>query len=275
MEDPLEAEVRLASPRAEERARLDDEAVVQAQTLLGQEVDQDSLPIEVQALISRCMEGTEPLSRELKHNEARKLSAQHIVWIGLRAAGWRVREIARVTGFDTYTIHLLLRHPYARKLLDALVHRNTVRVLDIRTRLEEYTAELVDHVFGLAMAEEDTETVAKVTFGFLDRAGFGPTSKTVSEETKNVNLRATASASGLARLASALEGSQVVSREVMASWRPAPPPDVGGGESVGLSEEGLGTSSRGEGAPAQPSPQPQPRPQAQAPAPAPAKTEVA
>lgn len=178
---------------------------------------------EVQELIQRTLDGSEPLGRDLKPWEVVKFSPIHVNVCVLRAAGFRGVEIHKILGLEPSTISITLNHPYGVKLIGALVPRGAVKVFDIKTRLEENASELLDHMYSLAMKSEEVEEVAKVTFGILDRAGYQPK----PAASKEVAGTFTVQDSTMRRLERAMEGSKMVTQEVMPRWVPKRPPDEG------------------------------------------------
>jgi hypothetical protein len=197
-------------------------ANVIAQEELDTVLDHSNLRPEVQALIERMLAGIEPYGRDLKAHEVKKFSPMHINIATLRAAGFKGTEIIQITGCGKQHVYLTLIHPYAKKLIQALVPQNSVRVIDIRTRLDEYAGELLDKTFGLALVSEDFEQVTKVTFGLLDRAGFS--AKEVASS-KPDGREIPADASTMRRLLSAMEGSKQVDEQIMPHYVGSAPPD--------------------------------------------------
>lgn len=187
---------------------------------------------ELQGLIDRMLDGVEPLERPLKTWEPVKFSPVHINICTLRAAGFKGVEIARIMDIDPQRVSITLRHPWGQKLIRALVPKNVVRVIDIRTRLDEYASDLLDHSFGLALKSEDPEVVSKITFGILDRAGYAP-KPSGSGDTGNHVAPPSARESTMQRLASAMEDSNAINREIMPSWTPRRPPEETSGLPVG------------------------------------------
>jgi hypothetical protein len=226
-EESLQPEVHLAEPG--------NSAVSAAIAVL--EDATAGLSPEVLAMMDRMMDGVEPVDRPLKTWEQVKFSPMHINICTLRAAGFKGSEISRIMGADQARISVTINHPYGRKLIKALVPQNAVRVIDIRTRLDEYASDLLDATFGLAMRSEDPEVVSKITFGILDRAGYAP--KPPEHSGQVANQHGTASDTVMQRLAVAMEGSNAVNREVMPSWTPREPPEGPSGLSVG---EAVGSS---------------------------------
>lgn len=181
------------------------------------------LPQAVKDLLGRCMDGTEPTGRELKHNEVKKFAPQHINIIMLRAAGFRSGEIARWLELDPVYVSVVLNHPYGKKLISALVQHTAAGVTDIKTRLSIYASDMLDKIYGLALQESDLEKVSKVGFALLDRAGHGPTQKIQAETKRGMD---TATEATLGRLSAALEESNAVDRVIMPGYVPKPPPEA-------------------------------------------------
>lgn len=220
----LEREVQIADQEAPATVSPPglSEAESSGQRALNEELGEAQLTPVVMSLIERLMAGTEPFGRELKAWEVKAFSPVHINVCTLRAAGFKGVEIARICSLDSSRVSQILTHPYGVKLVGALVPRNSVRVLDIRTRLEEYAGDLLDRVYGQAMIDEDLEKVQKVTFGMLDRAGYNPKPAVQSEKPSGELNDST-----FRRLARALDESSQVDREVMPTWVPRRPPEEG------------------------------------------------
>lgn len=182
------------------------------------------MPQAVKDLIKRCMDGTEPPERPLHSNEARQFSTQHVNICMLKVAGFRTGEIASACGYTPTMVSVTIHHPYGRKIIHALMTARGTRVLDIRSRLDEYAGEVLDHMYGLAVASQDLKEVSNVTFGLLDRAGYSTTHKITQVPASQL-----ASENALARVASALEQSASVDSHIMQSYVPSSPPDEGRG----------------------------------------------
>lgn len=197
--------------------------------LTGDE-DGAELPQHVRELIKRCLSGEEPIGRALHNNEPTKFSTQHVNICLLRVAGFRNGEIAAACGYTPTMVSIATNHPYGKKIIAELISSRGGRVLDIRSRLDEYASEVLDHVFNLAIGSQDLAVVSKVGFNLLDRAGYAPTQRLEVTDKREI-----ASEGSLNRLASALEQSQSVDSHIMPVYIPSPPPDEGRGE-VGASE---------------------------------------
>lgn len=198
-------------------------------------VEASRLTPEIQELIQRMMEGTEPYGRDLKHWEVVKFAPWHVNICTLRAAGFKVVEVAQIVGSAPANVSVVLRHPYGVKLVQALVPRGTIKVFDIKTRLEDYASDLLDKTHKLAMESQDVGEVSKVTFGLLDRAGYQPKPPEGAKAPGSLLGDST-----LRRLTAALGESSQVDSEVMPGWRPRRPPEEGAlpaGDEVGSSGE--------------------------------------
>lgn len=184
---------------------------------------ENALSPEIQALIRRCLDGTEPIDGDLKQHHVEAFTTRHINMVMLRAAGFKGIEIAAALGCNNVTVSNTINHPYGRKLMAALMASRGVRVLDIRTKLDVYAGEILDQMFELTSKSNDLELVSKVGFGLLDRAGYNATQK-VQQVPASKGL---ASEDTLSRLASALEESECVNASIMPAYIPKPPPDEG------------------------------------------------
>jgi hypothetical protein len=199
-------------------------------------LDDAILAPAIQALIARCIDGKEPYGRDLKINEVQKFNSNHVQAVLLRVAGFRPREIAEMVGLGMQQVYLLMTHPYTKKIIKALVPEQTTRVINIRTRMEEQAAELMDHAFGLAMASQELKDVKDVTFGFLDRAGYGAVQKTANVSLSSKDL---ASEHTMSRVADALGESNLVDTVVMPNWTSPRPPEEGSRDPLPSSEPEL------------------------------------
>jgi hypothetical protein len=241
------------SQRLERETQIADEESkpVSPMVLAAQEETLDAIGVsrlapDIQALIQRMFDGTEPTGRELKSWEVLKFNPRHVNIVVLRAAGFKGSEIEQITGYERANIYNTLSHPYGKKLVQAMQGQNSARVIDIRTRLEEYAGELLDHTFAMALKSEELEEVTKVTFGLLDRAGHSPR-ESKADRPKPEDIRP--SESVMTRLAEAMEGSKSVDSQVMPTWKPRRPPEESFEDeapgSVSVGTEDVGGHSRG------------------------------
>lgn len=215
----LEQEVQIA-PLVPQESTADLEAI---QPIPGPEDDEPAdFSEELRAMIARCMDGTEPTGRTLATDEPKRFTSRHVNICLLRAAGFKVREIAETAGYTKVMVTTIINHPYGRKIIHAVVMSRGARVLDIRTKLDSYSAELLDRMYEMAQNSEDLVAVGKVTFGLLDRAGYGAVQKVQQDVHVSKGVDSTAN---IARLADALGESTTIDAHVMPTYVPKPPPD--------------------------------------------------
>jgi predicted transcriptional regulator len=223
VEDRLRAEVSIAPSEAKHE-------VVEASGLngLADATSDAALNPEVQALIARCMEGTEPLPQGVlrKTWENEKFNSRNVQVVMLRAAGFKQNEIAGMLDISPAWVSTTLAHPYAKKILYALLPHQGARVINIRTRLEEQSGELMDHLFGLAMKSEEIDDVKEVTFGFLDRAGYNPVAKSATAVGRPGDFVSQASSKEISRLADAMDESNSITSDIMPNFKPHAPPET-------------------------------------------------
>jgi hypothetical protein len=247
LDEPLVPEIHLAEPPPSNGKEAFGALVGRADDEIVEGVFEIKETPEVQELIKRCLDGTEPFDRDRKYWQALKFGPQHVNIAVLRAAGFKPSEIAKTLHQCVSHISVVLHHPYARKIIHAIVPENSPRIIDIRTRLEAHASALLDHMVDLALKSEDVDAVRQVGFGLLDRVGHGPVQKTI-----NASVPASAFMEGavaehpsLGRLAAAMEESNRIDKEVMPGWKPSRPPEEG---SLPSSEVGLGgPGGQGEG----------------------------
>jgi len=222
--EELESESRIAGTQPPgEVAPPETQAPAPVSALLEVEEYDDVLPPAVRQLINRCMTGEEPYGRELKTGEFQKFSPQHVQMVLMRSAGMRQNEIASLLGVTAMTVGSACRHPYGKKIIFSMMHRQGVQVVDLRGRLEAYANDLLAHTMELAIISEDIEQVSKVTFGLLDRAGYGP--KATATDGRGHKTGASAEASAMEQLANAL-GESTQADRIASNFRQIPAPDI-------------------------------------------------
>lgn len=262
-EGSLEREEHISAPASQ--AATNQTMVAAARDELDESVNVQRLPVQVQQMIERMMNGSEPYDRELRDYECKKFNPAHINICVLRAAGFKGSEIIQITGYQRQQVYLAMGHPYGKKLVQTIINNGHGRVIDIRTRLDEYAGELIDHTFALAMQSNELKEVKEVTFGMLDRAGYGA-KQSEAGGSKPADSEINADASVLKRLSRALDGSKMVDDMVMPTWTPRRPPeeqfeqdhpaaesasvgaDPEGGQGLGEASSGQSGSQRARGA---------------------------
>lgn len=243
MNSELGHEIRLAAPPPPSSQDVSDNPVLEeAQAAIGQFADEDgaALPQVVADLIKRCLDGTEPIEGlgSDKYWVATKFSARHVNIVMLRVAGFKNIEIAQAMGTTPVTVCSIVNHPYGRKIINAMLAARGTRVLDIRTKLDYYADEILDHIYDLTAKSADLDVVSKVGFGLLDRAGYSVTHKVAHQ----APLAASASESTLSRLASALEESGSIEAHILPVYVPkGPPEDQGRATAAGFAGQSQGS----------------------------------
>ncbi len=220
-EERLEVEVQIAKPPATPTSP-EGNGAQQIREDFQDAAEASKLSPQIQEMIQRMLDGSEPYGRDLKPWEVVKFNPIHINVCTMRAAGFRGKEIADMTSLDVSMISTTLRHPYGVRLVGALVPRGVTKVFDIRTRMEEYASDLLDKTFGEAMKSDDLKAVGQVTFELLDRSGY---KAVVAESEKPKGIAG--SNPLISRLVSAMEESRLVTAQVMPTWVPRSPPEEG------------------------------------------------
>ena len=255
MEDRLEAELHLdAKPSQPAHQRRNAEAVELGRRLVDDAFEAQLDNPELRALVQKILDGTEPLGGPLHQNMPQKFTPRHINFALSYIAGMKIAQIAEMFGCGYQAVYWTVRHPWTKKLKELIAPQNAVRVIDIRTRMDQYAGDLMDYLFEKTIAEADTEVVAKVTFGLLDRAGYSPVNKTMPVDARTPGaLPLQDNQSALSRLARAMEESNRVNNEIMPAWIPPKPPEDGGG-SVGTPDQSPSDESGPEMTPSGTSP---------------------
>lgn len=106
------------------------------------------------------------------------------------------------------TVSVILKHPYGRQLMAALLPYTAVQALNMKTKIQGYAAQLVDRLYEVGMDSEDEQVVARIGFGMMDRAGFSAPREAKISHTHSM----AAPAASINRLSQALEESMQVSQ---------------------------------------------------------------
>jgi hypothetical protein len=199
---------------------------------------------EIKGLITRCMDGTEPLPRPLHPFEMRKFSPQAVNVVLMKVAGFKTGEIVEMTELHPVSIRSYVKHPYGQKILQALLPKAVVAALDMRTRFKGWAANLAERIYSVGMTTEDENVAARITFGMMDRAGWGPSQEIKHRHGASASL--VSSAKSIDRLTAALDASRRVDEIVSVDYKIIEGPSAG---LLASGSAGSGTSgeSRGEG----------------------------
>ena len=186
---------------------------------------------QVAALIERILKGEEPWKprTDLPPNsyQIQRYTSQHVHMVLLRVAGFRKEEIAEMCRVSRAVVRYTLEHPLSQKLMATMFPQVVDQTLDMRNKLARLSDAMVGRLATIALSTPDEALATKITFGLLDRTGFGPAQKiTASVEDK----RLSAPAAAVSRLSAALEGSKRVDSILDANYRFKPA--VQGSEAV-------------------------------------------
>lgn len=147
-----------------------------------------SVPEQVAALVVQAFAGTLPRSRPLTYWEPEKLRPRHIQAIRLQIAGYNNNDIAEALGYTPSRVSILLSHPDAQTIRNALVSVVTGDALDVRTQINQASGEALNVVLDSMRNVGEYKEKAKIAFGILDRAGYSVVQKV--ENKTEINLTA-------------------------------------------------------------------------------------
>ena len=197
---------------------------------------------ELQEMIQRILEGSEPLDRPLHPWEPKRFNAAHVNIILMRAAGFKPGELAEMLGFDRSRISVILKHPYANRLLALLLPLAAKSAMNTRARLDTYASRMLDRVYQVGIESEDEQVVTRIGFGLIDRSSFAPTRQAEIHHKHTLS----APAASITRLSAALDESRELDRQITPDYTilPAGEGDAAqDGSSPDLASDGLARSS--------------------------------
>jgi hypothetical protein len=143
---------------------------------------------DIEDLFDAALAGFLPRSRELKPWEPDKLNARHLQIINMKAAGISNTKIAEILGVGEGNVSIVVNHPDSQYLLARIIAYAAENVADIRVRLEASAALAHEKLNEILLTSKKEESVIKVGFGFLDRAGYGAVQKTESKITNEIHM---------------------------------------------------------------------------------------
>lgn len=128
----------------------------------------------VPALVEAAMRGIMPLTRPLKQWEPEKLNPVHIQMIMDRAMGMKCGEIAQKFDLDPNRVSVILNHPFAERILTAILSTLSDRITDPVERMRGYAHEMIEVKLGMVRDKATPKALKNaIASDFLDRAGFG------------------------------------------------------------------------------------------------------
>lgn len=151
--------------------KIDDAYAAQA---AGPKAPSDITPTRVGMTISKALAGELSRDREPHYWEPDKLSPRHIGMILDRAQGMTVKDIAAQYDIDAARVSVILGHPDARTVMNAVMSQTADNVSDPLVRIQRYASEMLDIKVEIARDEKTPKMLRdKIATDLLDRAGFG------------------------------------------------------------------------------------------------------
>jgi len=162
---------------------------------------------ELRELIASAMDGTMPIEGSIPDGLPIKLNARALQVVMLRIAGYNGPEIASISGFHKVYVQMLLRHPFARRILvvagASAIAQATATSRSLRRKVPKML-HVVENIATDPSAEAPVRL--RAAFGWLDRAGIGPTEK--HEVTKTVQGGVTVTHRQASLISTAIRESQ-------------------------------------------------------------------
>ena len=128
----------------------------------------------VPELVELAMKGLMPLSRPLKPWEPEKLSPIHIQMLFDRAMGFKGTELSQKYEMDASRVSVILNHPYADRILGAIMATLSDRVIDPIERMRGYAHEMIETKLSIVRDKTTPKGLRNlIASDFLDRSGYG------------------------------------------------------------------------------------------------------
>lgn len=158
-------------------------------------IDASLLTDRIKVLIAGAMAGTLPMPPGSDPGLPKKLNPVHINMVLDRAAGLRNNEIAEKYGTTQTWTSILLRHPYAEQLCNALLSLSADKLTDPRQRIEAASHEMLDIKLEIARAPGTSAVLRdRIASDILDRAGYGARKSLSVDVAHAISLPAAAAA---------------------------------------------------------------------------------
>jgi hypothetical protein len=128
----------------------------------------------VPELVEAAMRGIMPLTRPLKQWEPEKLNPMHIQMIMDRAMGMKNSELAQKFDLDPNRVSVILNHPYAERILGAIMATLSERVTDPIERMRGFAHEMIDTKLEIVRDPKTPKGLKNaIASDWLDRVGYG------------------------------------------------------------------------------------------------------
>jgi transcriptional regulator len=140
----------------------------------------------IEELFDAALAGFLPRSRELKPWEPDKLNPRHLQIINLRAAGVSNRKISEMLNIGEANVSVVTNHPDAQYILARIIAYAAENVADVEARIRATAPLAHERLVDILTTSKKEESVIKVAFGILDRAGYGAVQKAEVKQTHEV-----------------------------------------------------------------------------------------
>lgn len=128
----------------------------------------------VPALVLEALKGTMALTRPLKVGEPVRLSPVHVQMIMDRAMGMKPGELAQKFDMDPTRVSIILNHPYAERIIGAILATLSDRATDPLERMRGHAHEMIDAKLEIARDEKTPKGLRNaIASDWLDRIGYG------------------------------------------------------------------------------------------------------
>ena len=125
-----------------------------------------------------------PLEDRTRLNQPIKWMPSHRRIVALEAAGYRSKEIVKLTGLTPNYISIILNDPRADLERRQFGEKVVAAVGDVQLKISLHADEALEEVLDELRTCEDVKVRQKAAFSILDRAGYGAIRKEVVAEMK-------------------------------------------------------------------------------------------
>jgi hypothetical protein len=142
----------------------------------------------IEELFDAALAGFLPRSRDLKAWEPDKLNPRHLQVINLKAAGVSNKKIAEMLAISEPNVSVIVNHPDSQYILARIIAYAAENVVDVEARIRATAPLAHEKLVEILTTSPKQELVAKVAFGFLDRAGYGAVQKAEIKQTVSISV---------------------------------------------------------------------------------------
>jgi predicted transcriptional regulator len=142
----------------------------------------------IEELFDAALAGFLPRSRDLKPWEPDKLNPRHLQVINLKAAGVSNKKIAEMLAISEPNVSVIVNHPDSQYILARIIAYAAENVVDVEARIKATAPLAHEKLVEILTTSPKQELVAKVAFGFLDRAGYGAVQKAEIKQSVSISV---------------------------------------------------------------------------------------